>query len=292
MKKVLIIIFVPYLAIIGVIFYVFYGPGLVAGYETLKWNDIETMVPEDFEVKTYQSKNGWDVYSLQKLTVLIKIAVKSKINVSRLPESGPKVKYQTSTGPDDIYYIINPRKTFEVVFARSIGDSTLYFSVATPSVFSGRFIMDKLTANCFYKGQEVVPPEPAVPFSCYFTDLLFLGGMLVPLIIILLIFYLSGKKPAAKHFIGDPIRCEESYVYFSSVRKYRRKTSFCYLALTTTRLMVFVFMKPMWVVNLREEKPDMKIEGKKIIFQKENEKMVLKPSDIEKWKEALSVLLY
>ncbi len=292
MKKALIIIFVPYLVIIGVIFYIFYGPGLAAGYETLKWNDIETMVPVDFEVKTYQGQNGWDVYSLQKLTVRIKIAVKSKIDVSRLPESGPKVMYQTSSGPGDIYYIINPRKTYEVVFARLIGDRTLYFSVTTPSVFSGRIIMDKLTADCFYKGQKVTPPEPSLPFSCYLTDLLLLGGMFVPLIIIISIFYLSGKKPSEKHFIGDPIRCEESHVYFSSVRKYRRKSSLCYLALTTTRLMVFVFMKPIWVVKLREEKPDIKIEGSKIIMQKENEKIVLKPSSIEKWKEALSMVLY
>ena len=71
MKKALIIILVPYLLIIGIVFYIFYGPGLAAGYETLKWKDIETMVPADFEVKTYRSQS-WDVYSLQKLTVLIK----------------------------------------------------------------------------------------------------------------------------------------------------------------------------------------------------------------------------
>jgi len=296
MKKMMLVIIVPYLVLIGVIFYIYFGPGLI-GYQPLKWKGIETTVPGGFKVNTYQSK-GWDVYSMKKLTVLIKIALKPAIiDVSGLPIHARKVLYQFSSEPGEIYYVSNPRKVYEVVFARTMTDDdgnghmTLYFSASSSSFFSSQYIVNKIVGNTFYKGRKIKVPKPSIPLKCFLTDLIFLGGMLVPLLIIVFIFYLSGKKPAAKHFIGDPIRYEESYVFYRSIRKFRRQSSFCYLVLTTTRLMVFLFRRRIWEIKIYEEKPDIKIEGNNIILQKEKERIVLKPKDIGKWKEYLRPFL-
>lgn len=288
MKKVMIMIVVPYLVIMGIIFYFFYGPGVLSGYEALKWKDIETVVPSGFTVKPYQSQD-WDVYSLKKISVLIKIAVKPCTDVSRLHERGPRVLFQTTPGVGENYYIANPHKRFDVVFAKAMDDgNAIYFSVGGPSVYTGRYIMDKLLGNCFYKGQKVTLPPISVPSSVYLTDFIFLGGMSIPLIVIILIFYLSGGKPSDRYFEGDPIRCEESFVYYSSVRKWRRKNSFCYLVLTTSRLLVFLFRKPVVEIKVREDDAEITIVGNKIIIQLEKGKIVLRSSNIEKWKEALS----
>ena len=296
MKKMMLVILVPYLVLIGIIFYIYFGPGLI-GYQPLKWKGIETTVPGGFKVKTYQGK-GWEVYSMKKLTVLIKIALKSAvIDVSRLPGHARKVLYRFSSEPGEIYYISNPRKVYEVVFARTItmdddnSHMTLYFSASSASVFSSRYIVNKIAGNTFYKGRKIKAPEPSIPLKCYLTDFIFLGGMLLPILIIGFIFYLSGKKPAEKHFIGDPIRYEESYVFYRSIRKFRRKSSFCYLVLTARRLMVFLFKRCICEIKIYEEKPDLKIEGNNIIVQKEKERIILRPKDIEKWKELLHPFL-
>ena len=291
MKKVLMIIIIPYLVLIAVVFYIYFGPGLAGSYQSLKWKGIQTAVPEDFNVKTYESK-GWEVYSLKKLTVLIKIARKAAFDVSGLHRSVGRLLYRVSPEPGTTFYVSNPRKTYEVVFAQEMDDVTLYFSVASPSVFSAAVIMDKITAHATYNGKKVTLPKHEIPLNAYITDFIFLGGMLLPLIIIVLIFYFSGRKPHSKYFKGDPIRFEESFVYFSSVRKFRRKNSFCYLVLTTTRLMVFQFGKPTWETVINRDKPDIRLEDKKIIIETGKEKIVLKPSEMEKWKEALRSFLY
>jgi len=291
MKKVSLLIIIPYLVIMAVVFYIYFGPGLVGSYRPLKWKGIETNVPGNFSAKTYHSK-GWEVYHLKNLFVFIKIARKPAFDVSGLPGYSPRVLYQFSPGPGSIYYIANPGKTHEAIYAQTMGDVTLYFSVSSASVFSGSTILEKITADSFYNGKKITMPKPSIPLKAYTTDLIFLGGMMLPLIIIIIIFYFSGKKPAEKYFAGDPIRCEESYVYFKSVRKFRRKNSFCYLVLTTTRLMVFLFRKPIWETRLNEEKPGIRIEGKRIIINREKEKIILRPSEMDKWKEALSPFLY
>jgi hypothetical protein len=294
MKKILAIIVIPYLVVIGVVFYFYFGPGIVAGYETLKWKEIQVNVPKNFKVREYE-RDGWEVYNQAKFTLLVRIARKSPaIDVSRLPKHKQvgRVLYRFAPGPDSIYYISNPRRTHEVVFARNIADTTLYFKVASPSVFSAAYVMEKITAGCTYQGRKITPPKPSIPLGAYLTDFIFLGGMTVPLIIIILIFSLSGRKPAERHFLGDPIRCEENFVSFTRVQRFRRKNTFCYLVLTVTRLMVFVFKKPVLEIKLDREKPDIKIQGKKIIIQRAEEKIILKPSNIEKWKDQLSAYLY
>jgi hypothetical protein len=293
MKKLMAFIIVPYLVVIAVSFYIFYGPGIFTGFETLKWKDIEIKTPKNYNVKSYENQ-GWEVYSLQKVFEEIRIARKSPaVDVMGFPKHrhAGKVIYQFSPDPGSIYYISRVRKTHEVVFAKNIDDVTLYFRIATASVFSGSHVLDKMIANCFYKGQKLPIPKPSIPLGAYLTDLIFFGGMIVPIFIILLVFSLSAKKPASKYFTGDPVQLEESNVYFSRIKRFQRKNSFCYLVLTTSRLMIFSFGKPVLDISLREERPDIKFEKNKIIIQRPKEKLVLRPSDIETWKNALSLYL-
>lgn len=294
MKKVILIVIVSYLLVIGVVFYIYFGPGVTTAYEPLKWKDIETVVPVGAKVKIYQG-NGWDVYSLGKAAYFIKVAVKPAVDVAELPGYAQKLLYKASVRPGEIYYIASPRKTIEVVYARTMGDMTVYFSVACPSLFSGRYIMDKITGQCVYKGEKVTPSTSSaypVPPRCYIiTDYLFIGVMTLPLIIILVIFALSGKKPSEKHFIGDPIRCEENNIYYTRMRLFRRKGNLCYLALTASgHLRMFLFMRPVWAIDLRREKPNLKIEGNKIILQMEKEKIVFWSAKIREWQEALKLV--
>ncbi|MGD2092705.1 MAG: hypothetical protein PVH61_41445 [Candidatus Aminicenantes bacterium] len=294
MKKVLTIFIVPYLVILGITFYIFYGPGLFTGFETLKWKDIEIKTPKSYNVKSYESE-GWEVYSMQKVFEEIRIARKSPaVDVTGFPKHkhAGKIIYQFSPGPGSIYYISRVRKTQAVVFATNIDDVTLYFRIATASVFSGTHVLDKMMAHCFYKGQKIPIPNPSIPLGAYLTDFIFFGGMILPIFIILLVFSLSAKKPAAKYFTGDPVQLEESNVYFSRVKRFQRKNNFCYLLLTTSRLMVFSFGKPVVEIHLHEEKPDIRFEKNKIIIQRPKEKLVLRPSDIETWKNALSPFFY
>ena len=286
MKRILTIVLIPYLVFIGAIFYFYFGPGIAAGYEPLLWKDLDIQVPKNFKIKPYESK-GWDVYSLQKLTVLIKIARKPAFDVISLPKHSGKILFQYSPGPDLIFYISNPRKTYEVVFARTVEDISLYFGVSSPSVFSDTYILDKMLAHGTYRGNPLALPHPSIPFIAYLTDWIFLAGITLPFLIMLAIFGFSGGKPSERYFSGDPIACEENFVYFTRVRRFRRNGNFGYLVLTYTRLMIFVFKRPVLEILLNEEKANITIEGKKIIIRRPEEKIVLRPSDIEKWKNVL-----
>ena len=294
MKKLLPIIIIPYLVVIGIAFYLFFGPGIFTGFETLKWKDIEINVPKNYHSKTYESQ-GWEVLSLKKLAEEVRIAWESPaVDVTGFPkhkQSG-KVIYQFSPGTGSIYYISNTRKKYQVVFARNIDDISLYFHVSTASVFSGTHVLDKMMANCFYKGQKIAIPKPTIPLGAYLTDFIFFGAMIVPIFIILLVFSLSAKKPSSKYFTEEPVQMEESNVYFTRIKRFQRKSSFCYLALTTARLMIFVFGKPVLEIRLREEKPDIRFERNKIIIRTPREKFVLKPANIETWQNALSLFLH
>lgn len=283
----MLLIVLPYLVIMGGIFYLYFAPGVIPVYKTLKWEDIETRVPDGFKLKIYRDRS-WEVYSLYKQSVLIKIALGTGCDVSKLHQHTSGLIFQTSTGPGENYYISNPRKTHEIVFAKNMEDGvTLWLSVASPSVFSGRYVMEKIAGSCFYKGRSVGFSTVILPLRSYLVDFIFLGGMGVPLVVIILVFYLSGKKPSSKYFLGDPIRCEEAYVFFGSVRRFRRKNSFGYLVLTTGRLMVFHFKKPVLEIGVREENTDITIDRNKIIVQLEKEKFVLRSSKIDEWKKAL-----
>jgi hypothetical protein len=282
----MVILIVPYLVFLGVMFYIYFGPGFFSGYRSLDWNGLRTNVPEGFNVRIYQGQ-GWEVYSLKKISVLIKIALRPAMDVNGLTRSYSKFLYRTSPDPDRIFYIANPRKTYEMVFAQTLGDTTVYYSVSSPSVFSAAHIMNKITVNNSYKGKPITPLKPSLPTNVYLTDFIFSGGMLLPLFIIVLVFSLSGKRPDPKYFMGDPIRYEERFVYFARVRRFSRKSSFCYLVLTETRLMVFLFGKLKWEIKLKEARGSIRIEGKKIILEKDKEKAIVRPSDIEIWKEYL-----
>jgi len=289
MKKILTIFTFFYLVLIGIIFYIFFGVGIFTNTESLKWQDFQIMVPADFKTQTYESK-GWDVYYLKKMTIQIKIATKSPaININRLPkQSRGKIIFQSPQGEDGIYYIINPYKVYEVVYALNIDGVTLYLSVKSPSVFSAVYLLEKISTDFHFKGIPIDKPNPQIPVKAYITDLIMIIGMLIPFLLVIILFSLSGRKPSGKYFQGDPIRLEESNVYFTRVQRLKRKGTFCYLALTVTRLMVFVFKKPVVEIKLNQEKPDITFQGKKIIIRKCNEKFFLKPADIKKWKNELN----
>jgi hypothetical protein len=291
MKKIILLFTIPYLLVVGIVFYLFFGPGVITTYETLQWKEIDTMVPVDGKIKIYQSQ-GWEVYSLRKSAFLIKIALKPAMDVAGLPSFSQKLLYRESAGPGQIYYIANPHKNLEVVYARTVGDTTLYFSAASPSLFTSLFIMDKITGRCFYKGEKVTQLTSSsynIPLKCYLTDYIFVGSMTLPVIIMFFIFSFSGKKPSERYFIEDPVRLEESYIYYTMIRGFRRKGNFGYLVLTSAgRLRMFTFMKHIWTIDLYTEKPNLTIVGNTIILQREKGRFVLRSGKIREWQEALS----
>ncbi len=290
MKKLLSLIFIPYLLLIGVVFYLYFGPGLISRYEPMQWQGVVTRVPANFHVQIYNSK-GWNVYSLGKMGSLIKIAIKDTFDVCALTRFYDDIVFQASLSPDKLFFISKSRKMYEMVYAYRTDAVVLYFSVTTPSIYSCRYIMVKLMEDCFYNGQRILLSQAALPLSVYSSDFLLMGGMLIPLLTLIIIFYLSGKKPGAWRFVGDPIRFEETNVWYTARRKYRRRSSFCYLVLTSTRLMVFLYMRPVYECRFHEQTPDLQFEGKKMIIHTEKDTLVLKPSDIDKWKTCLNEFL-
>jgi hypothetical protein len=288
MKKLMIIIMLPYLLVLAFVAYLFYGVGTLESYQALEWQGLSTEAPAGFDVKTYQSQ-GWTVYYMKKAGSSIRLGLKPAFNVNTLPRYSKKVKFEFSPGPDRVFYIATAHKAFQVIFAQTIGDTSVYFQVSSPSPFTGRAVLRKITRRAQYKGSPVSLPEPDVPLGVFITDFILMGGMLLPVFIIYFVLYYSGKKPSPHHFEGDPIRCEEEYVFFSGGKKFRRKNSYCYLVLTTNRLMVFVFKKLNWEVRMDSDDPDTRIDidGKKIIIHLKDQKVALKPKDIGKWKECL-----
>ena len=292
MKKVIVLIVIAYLVIIfGVVFFVFGGG--ISKYESLKWNNIETNVPSNFKAQLYKSKN-WDVYSLRKYGIFIKIAIKPEINIFGLPGKNKNVLYELKSDSKKpyIFYVIkkNLKKgsLYEVVFAKNIDDFSLYFSVTSPSFFFANKVMNRILNDLSYKGKKIDIPETKIPIKLYLFDLIFIAAMIIPIIVIFIVFYFSGKKPNIKYFYGDTIICEESFVFFSDRRKLRRVNGFCYFVLTNTRLMLFYFMKPKLEIKINEEEPFVNIKGKKIILKRGENTITLMPSEIERWKSCLS----
>lgn len=292
MKKIIVLIVIAYLVIIfGVVFFVFGGG--ISKYESLKWNNIETNVPSNFKVQLYESKD-WDVYSLRKYGIFIKIAIKPEINIFGLPGKNKNVLYELKSDSEKpyIFYVIkkNLKKgsLYEVVFAKNIDDVSLYFSVTSPSFFFANKVMNRILNDLLYKGKKIDIPETKIPIKLYLFDLIFIAAMIIPIIVIFIVFYFSGKKPNIKYFYGDTIICEESFVFFSDRRKLRRVNGFCYFVLTNTRLMLFYFMKPKLEIKINEEEHFVNIKRKKIILKRGENTITLMPSEIERWKSCLS----
>ncbi len=292
MKKIIVLIVIAYLVIIfGVVFFVFGGG--ISKYESLKWNNIETNVPSNFKVQLYESKD-WDVYSLRKYGIFIKIAIKPEINIFGLPGKNKNVLYELKSDSEKpyIFYVIkkNLKKgsLYEVVFAKNIDDVSLYFSVTSPSFFFANKVMNRILNDLLYKGKKIDIPETKIPIKLYLFDLIFIAAMIIPIIVIFIVFYFSGKKPNIKYFYGDTIICEESFVFFSDRRKLRRVNGFCYFVLTNTRLMLFYFMKPKLEIKINEEEHFVNIKRKKIILKRGENTITLMPSEIEQWKSWLS----
>jgi len=287
MKKLMFIVTIIYLVVMGVSIYMFFGPVLVSSYHTIQWKGLETQVPEDFNVKTYQ-KDRWDVYFMHKLWMPIKIGITSAVNPAGFAEKRDDAMFITSSSDSNIFFLARDRKQFEAVYAENIGDHTVYFSARAGSVYSAVQIVKRMTAYARFNGEKLSPPEPSIPLRHYITDIIFLVGVSLPFFLIIIIMNVSGMKPNAKHFEGDPIRIEESNVFYSFKKKYRRKNSFCYLALTTSRLMIFVFRRPVLVIDLSKDDTAIEFDKKKIIIKKGKEEFHLKPSNIDRWKTQLS----
>jgi len=292
MKKIIILIVISYLVIIfGVVFFVFGGG--ISKYESLKWNNIETNVPSNFDVELYKSKD-WDVYSLRKYGIFIKIAIKAEINIFGLSGKNKNVLYELKSDFEKPYIFYVTKKNlkkgslYEVVFAKNIDDFSLYFSVTSPSFFFANKVMNRILNDLSYKGKKIDIPKIKIPIKLYLFDLIFIAAMIIPIIVIFIVFYFSGKKPNSKYFYGDTIICEESFVFFSDRRKLRRVNGFCYFVLTNTRLMLFYFMKPKLEIKINEEEPFVNIKGKKIILKRGENTITLMPSEIERWKSCLS----
>ncbi len=290
MKKILPFLIIPYLILMGVIFYFYFGPGLLGSDEPMAWQGFQTRVPAHFQVKIYHSK-GWEVYSLQKTQTLIKIAVKDTFDVTGLPRYYSNILYRYSPSPAHILFVASSRRGYEMVYACRKDDVVLYFSVFTASPYSGSIILKRLLKECLYNGQPVSLPEFSLPLRVYGADLLLVLGLTLPGLIIAFIFYFSGRKPATDYFDGDPIVCEESYVYYIAQRKYRRRGSLGYLVLTSTRLMIFQFRRPVWQYRLYEPVPDIRFEGKRIVIQREKDRLIIKPTDITRWQTCIKEFL-
>lgn len=289
MKKMILLFVLLYVVIMGVVAYFYFGPGLLESTEPLNWQDLKTDIPAGFKVKNYQSK-GWDVYNMTKLFTNIRIAIKDAFDVRTLPNHHKKVRFNYSTGPGDVYFVTNERKAFQAVFARTIQGKSVYISATTASAYSCVSILERVAKNASYKGIPLNFPDLSLPVSVYTVDFIMLAGLILPVFILFIVFYFSGKRPNARHFEGDPIRCEEEFVYLSSKTKWRRNSSFGYMVLTTTRFMVFAFKKKTLEIKMNESDPDTRIDidGKKIIVHEKNRKLVLKPADIRKWQDCLS----
>lgn len=291
-NKILTFFLVPYFLLVLIVFYIFFGPGIINSYQPFTWKDIKVSIPKGMTMATSEA-GGWQVCLLKKMNLSIKIALINGSNVNALPMKIRNVKFQYIPSPGEVYYLTNPKGSYDAVFAHIIPgeNKTVYLSVAAPSVFTATRILARIARDCSYNDIPIKAPHPPLPLSYYLTDILLLAGMIIPVLLILILFSLTGKKPAGKYFEGDPIITDESHIYFSHLKKFRRKGTFGYLALTHTRLMVFVFKKPIFMVKLAEELPDIQIQGKKIIIVKEEEKITLRPSLIDKWKTALASYL-
>jgi hypothetical protein len=289
MKRTIVIILTVYVLVIGVLFYVFLGAGVLSGFKSLKWQGIETQVPPDFKVKEYRSK-GWQVYALSRISAFIKIARKPAVNVFELSRYEKEVVLEKRTPLPEpaTYYVVKEKKLYTVVAAASRDNTTLYISVSTFSLFFSRYIMGRMLQNFTFNGEAVTFPSPVIPLKLYGYDLLIVASFLLPLIILIPIFYFSGKTPNPQHFQGETILCEEKFVYTTFQKKWNRSNTFCYLALTSSRLVIFCFGKLKLEIKLDEERPDIAIRGRKIILEHKDKTIILRPADIDRWQSCLS----
>jgi hypothetical protein len=287
MKRILLMIFVPYLIIMAVIFYFYYGAGVFGSYTPFEWKGIKTMAPRISRNEIYQI-DGWDVYYFQKQSFLIRIAVKPSLdNVSGFTQHLEKILFKYSPDSKKIFYISKIRKTFEATSAVALDDVCIFFSVSSPSAFNSVRILEKLIAKSEYKGAPILFPNPTIPQSAYSEDILLWAIIFGSLAITFIIISFSGRRPGSRYLNDEPIQFGESFVYFTRKMRWGRNSSFGYMALTSSRLIVFYFMKPIFECNLREGKPGILFEGKKIILSKNNERITVRPSNIDRWKELL-----
>lgn len=293
MKRTFVIILMIYILVIGLLFYALGGYGLLSGFKALQWRGIEVRVPPDFKAREYSSK-GWQVLSLARSSALIKIALKQDVNVFDLSGHEKRVVMEKQFHSPDpaTLYVAKLEKRYMLVFAVYRDNTTLYISISNISLFLSRYVLDAMLESLRFNGSEIKPPRMELPLELYVYDLLILGSLLIPLVILIPLLYFSGKKPGVHHFEGESIMCEEMFVYTSFNKKWNRTNTFSYLVLTNARLMVFCFGKLKLEIKLDEEKPAIEFKGKKIILKRNDTTVILSPRDIDQWESCLSRFRY
>jgi hypothetical protein len=287
MKKIILLLIAPYIIVMGIIFYFNFGVGVISGYAPFEWKGIKTRVPKNFNNETYP-KNGCDVYYLQKKTVLIRIVVAPTTNNSQgFSQRTGKMLFDYSSEPGKTFYVSKTRKVFEALSVATLDDVSIFFDVTSPSAFTSVRVLEKITTGSSFNGKPIPFLHPPIPRRVFFEDILIWIIILAALAITLIVTHFSGKRPGIKYFLNDPIQFEEKYVYFSRKIKIGRNSSFGFMVLTSSRLLVFHFMKPIFELKLKEGKPNLRFEGKKIILENEKGKITIRSSNIDTWKEAL-----
>ncbi|MCK4764265.1 MAG: hypothetical protein KAW12_18850 [Candidatus Aminicenantes bacterium] len=288
MKKTIFVIFFVYALVILGLLYFFLGAAVFKDFEPLQWQGIKTNVPPGFKVKVYQSK-GWEVYSLSRPGTVIKIALKPEIDVFGLASYEKKVvfeKRENSPQPA-VFYIVEGKEPYTLVFAANRDNKTVYLSITTFSLYLSRFIMDKMLADFSFNQGRIEAPAVTLPLKLYIIDWIIAASLLLPLLIMIPIFYFSGKRPGIDLLPGETLLYEEKSVIASFRKGWVRSNTFCCLVLTNLRLLVFYFGRKKVEIDLQKERSALRLEGKKIILEKAGMKTILRPGDIENWKSNL-----
>lgn len=286
-KTIYVILFVYALVILGLLYF-FLGAAVFKDFEPLQWQGIKTKVPPDFKVKIYRSK-GWQVYSLSRLGAAIRIAVKPEIDVFGLSSYERNVVFEKRerTPFPTVFFIVESKQPYTLVFATNREHTTVYLSVSSFSLYLSRFIMAEMMADFTFNQQRIEAPDVTLPGKFYMIDWIIIASFLLPLLIMIVVFYFSGKKPEIELLPGETLLYEEKNVMTSFRRGWMRSNTFSYAVLTNQRLLVFYFGRKKVEINLHEEKSALRIEGKKIILEKAGMKTILSPGDIENWKSNL-----
>jgi len=291
MKRIALIFIIVFVLIFIGLGYFFYAPGVLTQYTPLDWKNIHVDIPGNFKVRTYRSKD-WDVYSLSKWFFLVKIGVKPQIDIQRLPEFSRRVLFRSSPDPDSIYFISFLHKdAYEVVFACSREGTSVYLSALAPTAFGAVSIMKRMTASFSFNGQKIPFPNPPVPLKVYLHDIIILAALIFPLLILILVFSISGRIPNSEYFFNDPVLYSEKYVYYTLVRSWSRSSACCFFALTSSRLRIFTFGRPKWDISLRDDKQVITIERKRIRVQNDKFTLLLYPSRMDKLNDYLKGLV-
>ena len=279
---------------LGKVFLVFAGG--IFQYQPLSWQGLEIHVPSGGKISQYSSK-GWQVYFLKKLTVQIKIAQKGQVDIYELPKLEKKTVYVNRfEDADHLVYFISKIKAgdsnmYKGVLAKNINGTSIYISVSGPSLFFTQLIMGNITDKMKYKGIQQDIPKIILPTGLFGYDFLYASFFLLPLLIIFLLFNISGRKPADILAKERVILFDEENVLFSLKSKFRRQSGVCYMAITSRKLLVFIFKKPKYEFELSDKNKTIRLEKNNICINFSDNVLILKSVNMPRWQQYLNPFL-